>query len=113
TKSFQHAICSGSSKGLSGVRPSPLNTETKMAIPFNERLYCTIDEAAEAIGACRSKIYDLINNGRSPARQLYVRKNVVVASLLALPSSEQCAALSGEPGQLRAAKNKTTGRDAA
>ena len=36
--------------------------EAKMAdIPFRERIFCTINEAAQATGSGRSKIYELIN----------------------------------------------------
>ena len=34
------------------------------SVPFRERLYCSINEACEAIGFGRSKIYDLIKNER-------------------------------------------------
>jgi excisionase family DNA binding protein len=52
-----------------------------MAIPFRER-YCTINEAAEATGSGRSKIYELIKAARIRTVRIDGRQKVVVASLL-------------------------------
>jgi excisionase family DNA binding protein len=55
-----------------------------MAIPFRERIYCTINEAAEATGSGRSKIYELIKAERIRTVRIDGRTKVVVASLLEL-----------------------------
>jgi excisionase family DNA binding protein len=54
------------------------------SIPFRERFYCSINEACEAIGFGRSKIYDLIKNERIRTIRIDGRTKIVVASLLEL-----------------------------
>jgi excisionase family DNA binding protein len=53
-------------------------------IPFRERIFCTINEAAQATGSGRSKIYELIKAGRIRTIRIDGRTKVVVASLLEL-----------------------------
>jgi excisionase family DNA binding protein len=53
-------------------------------IPFRERIFCTINEAAQATGSGRSKIYELIRDGRLRTVRIDGRSKVVVASLLEL-----------------------------
>jgi excisionase family DNA binding protein len=57
-----------------------------MAIPFSQRIYCSINEAAEATGSGRSKIYELIKAARIRTVRIDGRTKVVVASLLELGS---------------------------
>jgi excisionase family DNA binding protein len=54
------------------------------SIPFCERFFCSINEACEAIGFGRSKLYDLIKNGRIRTIRIDGRTKIVVASLLEL-----------------------------
>jgi excisionase family DNA binding protein len=53
-------------------------------IPFAQRVTCTIADACEATGLGRTKIYELIGNGRLVATSVGRRRLVVVASLLTL-----------------------------
>jgi excisionase family DNA binding protein len=53
-------------------------------IPFRERIFCTINEAAQATGSGRSKIYELIKAGRIRTIRIDGRTKVVVASLVEL-----------------------------
>jgi excisionase family DNA binding protein len=53
-------------------------------IPFQDRVFCTINEAAEATGSSRSKIYEWLRAGTLRAVRLDGRTKVVVASLLEL-----------------------------
>jgi excisionase family DNA binding protein len=55
-------------------------------VPFRERIFCTINEAAQATGSGRSKIYELIKSGRIRTVRIDGRSKVVVASLLELGS---------------------------
>jgi excisionase family DNA binding protein len=57
-----------------------------MSIPFSQRIYCTINEAAEASGSGRSKIYEWIKAGRLRTVRIDSRTKIVVASLLELGS---------------------------
>jgi excisionase family DNA binding protein len=60
-------------------------------IPFQDRVFCTINEAAEATGASRSKIYEWIKDQRLRAVRLDGRTKVVVASLVALADHDKVA----------------------
>jgi excisionase family DNA binding protein len=53
-------------------------------IPFAQRVTCTIGDACEATGLGRTKIYELIGDGRLVATSVGRRRLVVVASLLTL-----------------------------
>jgi excisionase family DNA binding protein len=53
-------------------------------IPFAQRLTCTVAEACEATGLGRTKIYELIGNGRIITTTIGRRRLVVVQSLLSL-----------------------------
>jgi hypothetical protein len=52
-------------------------------IPFRERIFCTINEAAQATGSGRSKIYELIK-----AARIRTVRIVLVESLLNLGSED-------------------------
>jgi excisionase family DNA binding protein len=56
-------------------------------IPFRERIFCTINEAAQATGSGRSKIYELIKAARIRTARIDGRTKVVVACLLELGSA--------------------------
>jgi excisionase family DNA binding protein len=51
---------------------------------FAERLSCTIDEACEATGLGRTKLYELIGSGRVETTLVDRRRLVLMRSLLAL-----------------------------
>lgn len=53
-------------------------------IPFDQRVTCTIADACEATGLGRTKIYELIGDGRLVATSVGRRRLVIVASLLML-----------------------------
>jgi excisionase family DNA binding protein len=53
-------------------------------IPFRDRVFCTINEAAEATGSSRSKIYEWIRHQRIRVVRMDGRTKVVIASLLEL-----------------------------
>jgi excisionase family DNA binding protein len=55
-----------------------------MSIPFRERIYCSINEAAEATGSGRSKVYEWIKSGRLRTIRVDGRTKVIIASLLEL-----------------------------
>jgi len=54
------------------------------AIPFRERLSCTIPEACAATGLGRTKLYEQIGAGRVQTRKFGTRTLIVVESLVAL-----------------------------
>lgn len=54
------------------------------AIPFAQRLSCTIDEACEVTGLGRTKIYELIGDGHLATATIGRRRLVLVRSLLSL-----------------------------
>ena len=54
------------------------------SLPFAERLSCTIDEACEATGLGRTKLYELIGAGQLITATVGRRRLVIVRSLLAL-----------------------------
>jgi hypothetical protein len=64
------------------------------AIPFRERLSCTIPEACAATGLGRTKLYEQIGSGRVQTRKFGTRTLIVVESLVALidPGSANSAA---------------------
>jgi excisionase family DNA binding protein len=53
-------------------------------VPFRERIFCTINEAAQATGSGRSKIYELIKAGRIRTIRIDGRTKILVESLLNL-----------------------------
>lgn len=60
---------------------SPQRPEAGAAIPFGERLTCTIAEACEATGIGRTKLYELIGDGRVETATIGRRRLVKVRSL--------------------------------
>jgi hypothetical protein len=54
------------------------------AIPFRDRLSCTIPEACAATGLGRTKLYEQISAGRVQTRKFGTRTLIVVDSLVAL-----------------------------
>jgi excisionase family DNA binding protein len=53
-------------------------------IPFAHRLACTIAEACEVTGLGRTKLYELIGDGRVETTTIGRRRLVIVQSLLSL-----------------------------
>lgn len=62
-------------------RPMPSDLRR---LPFAQRLTCTVAEACEATGLGRTKIYELIGDGRVTTTTIGRRRLVIVQSLLAL-----------------------------
>jgi excisionase family DNA binding protein len=54
------------------------------AIPFVERVSCTVSEACTATGIGRSKLYQLIGDGRIQSMLVGRRRLILVRSLLSL-----------------------------
>jgi excisionase family DNA binding protein len=54
-----------------------------MAVPFRERITCTINEACEATGIGRSKMYELIDAREIETTKEGARRLINVPSLLA------------------------------
>jgi excisionase family DNA binding protein len=57
------------------------NPQTTSAVPFNQRLACTIVEASEATGLGRTKLYELIGSGHLDTTTVGRRRLVLVRSL--------------------------------
>jgi excisionase family DNA binding protein len=51
-------------------------------IPFQERLTCTIQEACEASGLGRTKLYEMLGDGRLESTKVDSRRLINVPSLL-------------------------------
>jgi excisionase family DNA binding protein len=66
------------------------------SIPFTQRLTCTINEACEATGLGRTKLYELIGTGHLATTTVGRRRLVLMNSLLAL-----LEASSSEPGGMK------------
>lgn len=64
------------------------------AIPFRERISCTVSEACAATGLGRTKIYEEIGAGRVQTRKFGTRTLIVVNSLVALIDPEATATAS-------------------
>ncbi|WP_371929988.1 helix-turn-helix domain-containing protein [Bradyrhizobium sp. CCGUVB1N3] len=69
-------------------RPSASKDSDRSKIPFAQRLTCTIDDACEATGLGRTKIYELIGAGQLHTRSVGRRRLVLVRSLYELLESE-------------------------
>ncbi|MTV16255.1 helix-turn-helix domain-containing protein [Bradyrhizobium elkanii] len=67
-------------------------------LPFAQRVTCTVAEACEATGLGRTKIYELIGDGRVATTMVGRRRLVIVQSLLALVGVN---AKPADPGQVR------------
>jgi excisionase family DNA binding protein len=57
------------------------------AIPFAQKLTCTINEACEMTGLGRTKLYELIGDGHLATTTVGRRRLVMVRSLLSLLES--------------------------
>jgi hypothetical protein len=74
------------------------------AIPFRQRLSCTIPEACAATGLGRTKMYEEIGAGRIRTRKFGTRTLVVVDSLVALigPDAENSGTIASDHSISRA-----------
>lgn len=64
--------------------PSSSPKPEEPTIPFSQRLSCTIDEACEATSLGRTKVYELIGDGRLATTTIGRRRLVIVRGLLLL-----------------------------
>jgi excisionase family DNA binding protein len=64
--------------------PSDPEVAGPKAIPFVQRVTCTINEACEVTGLGRTKLYELIGDGHLATATVGRRRLVVVRSLLSL-----------------------------
>ena len=69
------------------IAPSAPEFGGSKAIPFAQRLTCTISEACEVTGLGRTKLYELIGDGHLATTTVGRRRLVVVRSLMALLES--------------------------
>ncbi len=60
-------------------------------IPFAQRISCTIDEACQATGIGRTKLYEEISAGRVETTTIGRRRLVMVPSLLRLVEPKAAA----------------------
>jgi len=67
--------------------PSDPEAAGPKAVPFAQRLTCTISEACEVTGLGRTKLYELIGNGHLATTTVGRRRLVLVRSLLSLLES--------------------------
>jgi excisionase family DNA binding protein len=74
---------SGIQIGLRAATDRPIPSHHSR-LPFAQRLTCTIAEACEVTGLGRTKIYELIGEGRVSTTTVGRRRLVIVQSLLAL-----------------------------
>jgi excisionase family DNA binding protein len=72
----------GAGRGL--YAPPVQSSPNATAIPFAQRLTCTIAEACEATGLGRTKLYELIGAGYLETTMIGRRRLVLVCSLHAL-----------------------------
>jgi excisionase family DNA binding protein len=61
-------------------------------LPFREQIFCSINQACQATGSSRSKIYEWIKAGRIRTIRIDDRTKVVVASLLELSDGPKSTA---------------------
>jgi excisionase family DNA binding protein len=66
------------------VTSSASDVVRMQAIPFAQKLTCTINEACEVTGLGRTKLYELIGDGHLATTTVGRRRLVVVRSLLSL-----------------------------
>jgi hypothetical protein len=64
------------------LQPSAADSTTRGAIPFAQRLACTVTGACEATGLRRTKLYELIALGRLDTTRVRRRRLVMVNSLI-------------------------------
>ena len=75
----------GGQKAKSAIQASGVASAVEaVAIPFAQRLSCTIAEACEVTGLGRTKLYELIADGRLATTTIGRRRLVLVRSLLSL-----------------------------
>ena len=67
--------------------PSSINGRMAASVPFADRLSCTIEEACEATGLGRTKVYELIGSGQLVTTKIGRRRLVMIQSLIALLST--------------------------
>jgi hypothetical protein len=60
---MRHGHLYGNGAGQGPHAPPVRNSSSATAIPFAQRLTCTIAEACEATGLGRTKLYELIGEG--------------------------------------------------
>jgi excisionase family DNA binding protein len=68
----------------SQVTRIPRKPAEAKALPFIERISCTVQEACEATGLGRTKLYALIGTGQLQTTTIGRRRLVMVHSLLSL-----------------------------
>ena len=72
-------------------------------VPFAQRLSCTIEEACQATGIGRTKLYEEMSAGRVQTTNIGKRRLVLVSSLLRLIDPQAASAASSGAPQAPAA----------
>jgi len=75
--------------GRDPLAPPVQHSSKAPAIPFGQRLTCTIDEACQATGLGRTKLYELIGAGYLKTTTIGRRRLVLVRSLGTLLATEE------------------------
>jgi hypothetical protein len=70
---------------------APMTKSNRAPIPFKDRLYCSINEACEAIGVRRSKMFELKKSGAVESVIIGRRRMILVGSLLRLGGLQEAA----------------------
>lgn len=50
-------------------------------VPYNERIYVSVNEACQILGVKRTKLYEMLDSGKVDSRKEGRRRLIVVASL--------------------------------
>jgi excisionase family DNA binding protein len=58
-------------------------------IPFSERITCTVDEACQASGLGRTKLYEAVADKRLASTKIDNRRLILVKSLLEMLNPER------------------------
>jgi len=66
------------------ITPSTSEAVRPHTVPFAQKLTCTINEACEVTGLGRTKLYELIRDGKLATTTVGRRRLVMVRSLLSL-----------------------------
>jgi excisionase family DNA binding protein len=79
-----HSQLANDRRGSAPHVPSNANGRGAQVIPFAERISCTIDEACNATGLGRTKLYELIATDKLTTTTVGRRRLIMVRSLFAL-----------------------------
>jgi len=90
SQQLESGVRNGQPAGQSGA---PVDDTGTRAIPFAQRVTCTVLDACEATGLGRTKLYELIGDGAVRTTTIGRRRLVLVSSLLRLLQPEGTTAV--------------------